>query len=115
MADLASVAQAYRASLRSACPLSEVWSAASQTAKRSRSASSERSRATPRLSRSWCFTATTRVRAGIRSSQATDRRPSEERVKGLAVSSTGETLVTGGNDGLVKVWDLAEVSGDRRR
>ena len=36
-------------------------------------------------------------------------------VKGLAVSSTGETLVTGGNDGLVKVWDLAEVSGDRPR
>jgi len=36
-------------------------------------------------------------------------------VKGLAVSSTTETLVTAGNDGLVKVWDLAEVSGDRRR
>ena len=35
--------------------------------------------------------------------------------EGLAVSSTGKTLVTGGNDGLVKVWDLAEVSGDRRR
>jgi WD40 repeat protein len=36
-------------------------------------------------------------------------------VKGLAVSSNTETLVTGGNDGLVKVWDLAEVSGDRCR
>ncbi len=33
MADLASAAEAYRASLHSACPLGEVWSAASQAAK----------------------------------------------------------------------------------
>src|SRR5271157_4544730 len=70
MADLASLAEAYRASLRPARPLGEVWSAAGQAAKpeaeRSRSASSDRSKATSRLSRSSCFTASARVRARIR-------------------------------------------------
>jgi len=36
-------------------------------------------------------------------------------VKGLAVSSEGRTLVTGGNDGLIRVWDMASMSGDLPR
>jgi WD40 repeat protein len=32
-------------------------------------------------------------------------------VKSLALASDGKTLVTGGNDGFVRIWDVAKVSG----
>jgi WD40 repeat protein len=32
-------------------------------------------------------------------------------VKGLTLAATGQTLVTGGNDGKVRIWDMAEVAG----
>ena len=32
-------------------------------------------------------------------------------VKSLALTSDGKTLVTGGNDGFVRVWDVAKLSG----